>query len=116
MPERDSKGRFPKGNGAGVGGAAKAVRPAFTPANQPAPAEKSAGWDVAKEIRERIAARRHEILEAQFARATDPAHAQGHAAATDLLNRILPPRQEISGAEGGPLEIRRVIVDPKSDD
>jgi hypothetical protein len=40
-----------------------------------------------------------EILEAQFARALDLSHPQGHAAAKDLLDRICPPesRQTIAG-------------------
>lgn len=70
------------------------ARKPFSKANQPAPVEKSAGWDVAREIRDRIAARRNEVLDAQFARALDQAHPQGHAAAKDLLDRIVPPESK----------------------
>lgn len=109
---------FPKGNGAGVGGAAKGgKRPAFTPDNQPSPEEKAAGHDVAKEIRERIAERRHAILAAEIERAVDVNHPQGHSAAHKLLERLSPTvaKQEISGPDGGPQEIVRRIIDPASD-
>ena len=93
-----------RGNGPGHGGPAKGTssRPAFTRDNQPTPERKSAGWDVAAEIRDQIAARRGEILAAQFKRALEVSHPQGHAAAADLLNRVMPPieRREITGAVG----------------
>ena len=107
-----------KGNGAGIGGPAKGgKRPAFSADNQPSPEEKSAGHDVAKEIRERIAARRTEIIEAEIARAIKVDHPQGHSAAHKLLERLSPTvaKQEISGPGGGPQEIIRRIVDPASD-
>jgi hypothetical protein len=73
---------------------ARDARP-FSSTNQPDPAAKSAGWDVAREIRERIAARKNELLEAQFTRALSIEHPQGHQAAADLMNRIMPPKTEI---------------------
>lgn len=120
MAERDPKtGRFPprpnaapKG-GVGIGGPAKGAGVKITAETQPSPEAKSAGKAVAQEIRARIAAKRNEILEAQFTRALDVNHTHGHAAAKDLLDRILPPQQEISGADGAPLVIERRIVDPK---
>ena len=110
-----------RGNGPGHGGPANGGgnRPArpFSATHQPAPEAKSAGWDVAREIRERIAAKRHEILEAQLARATDPEHPQGHQAATDLLNRVMPPieKREVSGPDGGPMTLEIEIVRPGQD-
>ena len=58
----------------------------------------------AAEARRIVTERMHEILEIQFARALDISHPQGHAAAVDLLNRIMPPvhRQELTGADGSP--------------
>jgi hypothetical protein len=105
-----------RGNGPGHGGPAKGGgnRPAqpFTAENQPPPEAKSAGWEVAAEIRQRIAERRHELLNAQFARALDTQHPQGHQAAADLLNRVMPPieKREVSGASGGPLSVEVAIV------
>jgi hypothetical protein len=103
------------GNGAGHGGPAKGAgwggpangtgRPCarFTPENQPAPEAKVAGKEFAAEARRRVIERLPEILEAQFARALDISHPQGHAAAKDLLDRICPPesRQTIAG-DGSP--------------
>jgi hypothetical protein len=86
----------------------------LTAETQPSPEAKSAGKSVAKEIRDRIAAKRNEILDAQFARALDVNHTHGHAAAKDLLDRIVPPQQEIGGMDGGALVIERRIVDPKA--
>ena len=63
-----------------------------------------AGKEAAAEARRIVTERMHEILEIQFARALDISHPQGHAAAVDLLNRIMPPihRQELTGADGSP--------------
>ena len=97
------------GNGAGKGpghgpakGGGNAPAKPFTAKNQPAPEAKSAGKEVAAEARERIAARVNELLDAQFGRALDPSHPQGHQAAADLLNRVMPPvqKQELTGADG----------------
>jgi hypothetical protein len=68
---------------------------AFSADYQPPPEAKAAGHDIARAIRERIAARKDEILSAQLARATDPAHPQGHQAAADLLNRVMPPESKV---------------------
>ena len=97
----------PKGNGPGYGGPAKGARrgngrEAFTPEAQPSPDAKRAGHEVAAEIRAKIAARKDEILEAQLARATDEHNPSGHAAAVDLLNRIMPPVSKIELSEATP--------------
>jgi hypothetical protein len=92
-----------KGNGAGHGGAASGAgygpgagpAKAFTADNQPPGEAKSAGKEVAAEIKAQIAARKEEILAAQFTRALDPLHPQGHAAAKDLLDRIAPPTAQL---------------------
>ena len=109
MAERDPvTGRFPKSNaparGAGHGGPAKgaSVAPPFAADNQPPGAAKSAGKEVAAEIRAKIAARKDDILEAQLARATDALNPSGHAAAVDLLNRIMPPVSKIELSEATP--------------
>ena len=112
----------PKGNGAGKGpgygpGAGPSA-PLFTADNQPAPEAKSAGKEVAAEIKAQIAARRGEILEAQFTRALDTAHPQGHAAAKDLLDRIAPPetKQTVSGDADAPLAFTIVTGVPRAED
>ena len=84
----NGSGKGPAG-GAGYGGPARAPEP-FSAENQPPPEAKSAGHDVARAIRERIAAAKDAILDAQITRATDPTHPQGHQAAADLLNRVAP--------------------------
>ena len=97
----------PKGNGPGWGGPAKGARrgdgrAAYTADTQPSPDAKRAGHEVAAEIRAKIAARKDEILEAQLARATDEHNPSGHAAAVDLLNRIMPPVSKIELSEVTP--------------
>ena len=77
----------------------------FSSTNQPSPAAKSAGQAVAAEIRERIAARRHEIIDKQFERALALDHPQGHQAAKDLLDRIMPPETKISVEKTNPDEM-----------
>ncbi len=96
-----------KGNGPGYGGPAKGARrgngrEAYTADTQPSPDAKRAGHEVAAEIRAKIAARKDEILEAQLARATDEHNPSGHAAAVDLLNRIMPPVSKIELSEATP--------------
>ena len=51
-----------------------------------------------------------EIVEAQLGRALDPLHPQGHAAAVDLLNRIMPPetRATLAGDPDAPVAITRI--------
>jgi hypothetical protein len=98
-----------KGNGAGHGGAATGpgygpgAGPAksFTAEQQPTGEAKSAGKEVAAEIKAQIAARKEEILAAQFTRALDPLHPQGHAAAKDLLDRIAPPESKTDVTSNG---------------
>ena len=98
-----------KGNGAGHGGAASGPgygpsagpAKAFTADNQPTGEAKSAGKEVAAEIKAQIAARKEEILAAQFTRALDPLHPQGHAAAKDLLDRIAPPESKTDVTTNG---------------
>ena len=101
--------------GAGWGGTARGMRRApFGPENRPSPEAQSAGRAVAKEARARIAAHAAEIVQAQLDRAMDPAHPQGHAAAVDLLNRIMPPetRQTLAGDPTAPIHrIERVILE-----
>ena len=95
---------------------AKGTRPPFGEQPQPPPWSKSAGWAAAAEIKAEIVARKKAILEAQMARALDPAHPQGHAAAVNLLDRIMPPESKATLAGDGeaPLitRIERVIIGP----
>ena len=103
--------------GAGTGGPARGepARAAFGVAPQPPAWTKSEGRAVAAEIRRSIAERRQALLEAQMARALDPAHPQGHAAAVNLLDRIMPPESKatLAGDDDAPLitKIERVRVD-----
>ena len=74
---------------------------------------------MAAEMRASIAERRQALLEAQMARALNPEHPQGHAAAVNLLDRIMPPESKatIAGDDDAPLitRIERVIVDKPSE-
>jgi hypothetical protein len=113
----------PKGNGPGYGGPAKGARrgngrEAFTPEAQPLPDAKRAGHEVAAEIRARIAAKKDAILDAQLARATAVMHPAGHAAAVDLLNRIMPPesKQTIAGDPDAPMAFTIVTGVPRAED
>ena len=97
----------PKGNGPGWGGPSKGVRrgdgrEAYTADTQPSPDAKRAGHEVAAEIRARIAEHKDAILDAQLARAKDALNPSGHAAAVDLLNRIMPPVSKIELSEATP--------------
>ena len=97
----------PKGNGPGYGGPAKGARrgngrDGFTSEAQPLPDAKRAGHEVAAEIRARIAKEKDAILDAQLARAKDEKNPSGHAAAVDLLNRIMPPVSKIELSEATP--------------
>ena len=88
----------------------------FTSEKQPAPWSKAAGWAAAAEIKAEIVARKKAILDAQLARALDPAHPQGHAAAVNLLDRIMPPesKQTLAGDPDAPVaitRIERVVID-----
>ena len=65
-----------------------------------------------------VAERAAEIVEAQLGRALDPLHPQGHAAAVDLLNRIMPPetRATLAGDPDAPVaitRIERIIIEPQ---
>ncbi|MFN8995716.1 MAG: hypothetical protein ACK5X3_18900 [Pseudomonadota bacterium] len=121
----------PKGNGPGHGGPARGASasgagygPGASPAksfaadHQPSGEAKSAGHEIAAEIRARIAARKEEIIAAQFSRALDPMHPQGHAAAKDLLDRIAPPetKQTVSGDADAPLAFTIVTGVPRAED
>jgi hypothetical protein len=113
----------PKGNGPGYGGPAKGVRrgdgrEAFTPEAQPSPDAKRAGHEVAAEIRAKIAEHKDAILDAQLARAKDALNPSGHAAAVDLLNRIMPPesKQTVSGDADAPLAFTIVTGVPRAED
>jgi hypothetical protein len=73
---------------------------------------------VAAELRARVAERAAEIFEAQLGRALDPLHPQGHAAAVDLLNRIMPPETKatLAGDPDAPVaitRIERIIIEPQ---
>jgi hypothetical protein len=83
------------GKGPGYGPGAGPSAPPFTADNQPTGEAKSAGKEVAAELKAKIAARKEEILEAQFMRALNQEHPQGHAAAKDLLDRIAPPTAQL---------------------
>lgn len=74
----------------------------FSRTNQPSPEAKKAGHEVAAEIRARIAAHKEAILQAQLDRALSAEHPQGHQAAKDLLDRIMPPESKISVAATNP--------------
>lgn len=75
--------------GAGYGGpASNAPRTPFTPDNQPSPEEKVAGHDVAREVRDRIAARRFEITDRLIENAISGTEAGSNAAGQYLLNRL----------------------------
>lgn len=107
MPRGGARSTTRRGNGAG-----KPAK-AFGANNQPAAEAKSAGHAVAAEIRERIAARKNEILDAQFDRALNLEHPQGHQAAADLLNRVMPPESKVqaevsvgAGVDAPPPETR----------
>jgi hypothetical protein len=89
------------GKGPGYGPGAGPSAPPFTADNQPTGEAKSAGKEVAADIKAKIAARREEILAAQFTRALDTAHPQGHAAAKDLLDRIAPPESKTDVTTNG---------------
>ena len=121
---------FPPGNGAGkgpaqgsgmgfgIGGPARGMRAPFGPENHPSGEAKAFGRAVAAELRARVAERAAEIFEAQLGRALDPLHPQGHAAAVDLLNRIMPPETKatLAGDPDGPLaitRIERIIIEPQ---
>ena len=115
QPGRPATSGTRKGNGAGYGAPKGPGGPAFNASNQPAPEAKSAGHDVAAQIRERISAQRNAIVDAMLARALDTAHPQGHQSSADLLDRIAPKTAKIEhgGPDGGPVLIRRLIVDPR---
>ena len=86
------------GHGYGPGsGPAKA----FTSEQQPTGEAKSAGKEVAAEIKAKIAEHKDAILDAQLARAKDTEHPQGHAAAEALLNRIMPPESKTDVTTNG---------------
>lgn len=113
----------PKGSGPGWGGPAKGARrgdgrAAYTADTQPSPDAKRAGHEVAAEIRARIAEHKDAILDAQLARAKDALNPSGHAAAVDLLNRIMPPesKQTVSGDADAPLAFTIVTGVPRAED
>jgi hypothetical protein len=104
-------------SGAGYGPGAGPAK-AFGANNQPLGEAKSAGHEIASVIKAQIAARKEAILEAQFQRALDPMHPQGHAAAKDLLDRIAPPetKQTVSGDADAPLAFTIVTGVPRAED
>ncbi|MCZ8278310.1 MAG: hypothetical protein O9313_08225 [Acetobacteraceae bacterium] len=103
------------GMGEGWGGPARGMRAPFGEGNHPTGEAKAYGKLLANDMRARIAEHAAEIVQAQLDRAIDPAHPQGHAAAVDLLNRIMPPetRQTLAGDPTAPIHrIERVILEP----
>ena len=107
------------GMGAGCGGPARGMRRApFGPENRPSPEAQSAGKEFAAEARRRVIEHLPEILEAQFSRALDLSHPQGHAAAKALLDMIMPPesRQTLSGAPDAPLAFTVISGVPRAGD
>lgn len=102
-PPYNGKARGGPASGAGWGGPAKGlpVQPPITAETQPSPEAKQAGHEVAAAIRARIAARKEELVDAQFARALNPKHPQGHAAAADLLDRIAPKTAKVEATLRG---------------
>ena len=76
--------------GDGYGGPAKRSPPreAFNAENQPSPEEKAAGHDVAKEVRDRIAARRFEITDRLIENAINGSEQGSNSAGQYLLNRL----------------------------
>ena len=110
---------WPKGNGAGYGGPATGAGAgpgygtgagparAFGAHHQPSALAKIIGKEVAAEAKARIAEKAMELIEAQFQRALDLQHPQGHQAAKDLRDRRMPPerKQELTGADG-----RRFVI------
>lgn len=106
------------GMGFGTGGPAKGAGIPFGPENRPTGEAKAFGRAVAAELRARVAERAAEIFEAQLARALDTNHPQGHAAAVNLLDRIMPPESKatLAGDPDGPVaitRIERIIIEPK---
>ena len=121
FPAGRGPGRGGPAKGAGWGGPAKGAgrpRALFTPDCQPAPEAKVAGKEFAAEARRRVIERLPEILAAQFSRALDLSHPQGHAAAKALLDMICPPesRQTLSGAPDAPLAFTIVTGVPRAED
>ena len=121
----------PKGNGPGHGGPASGApaqgagygpgagaAKSFAADHQPPSEAKSAGKEVAAEIRAKISEHKDAILEAQLARAKDALNPSGHAAAVDLLNRIMPPetKQTVSGDADAPLAFTIVTGVPRAED
>ena len=116
-PGRGGPARGP-GAGPGYGGPAHGLRLPFGPGNTPSGEAKAFGRAVAAELRARVAERAAEIFEAQLGRALDPLHPQGHAAAVDLLNRIMPPETKatLAGDPDAPVaitRIERIIIEPQ---
>jgi hypothetical protein len=111
MPERDARGRFPKGNGsAGQWGGPKKGE-----GSQVDLAEvRHLRWDADNLAqKEEVAAEMRAVLYnvARFGEA----EAARINAADKLLDRIegkATQRSEVSGKEGGAIRIERVIIDP----
>ena len=109
------------GMGLGIGGPAQGAGTPFGPESRPTGEAKVFGRAVAAELRARVAERAAEIIEAQLARALDPNHPQGHAAAVNLLDRIMPPETKatLAGDPDAPVaitRIERIIIEPKQID
>lgn len=108
---KPNRGSFPPGNG-GWGGAKRGGQSA-SKAGVAGPGRGITGKSVAEIMaaagaRELAAERWMAILEDP----THPKHADMIAKAADRLDGAPIQRNELSGADGGPMVIRRVIVDP----
>jgi hypothetical protein len=123
MTERDpATGRFPKGSGVPAGGAGNGPpkeRAAFTPDAQPPALHKVVGKEVAQEVRARIAARKHEIVDRLIDNALHGETAQSNQAGIYLINQVAgTPAQSVDvTSDGGPLTVVvRRIVDTSAPD
>lgn len=93
-PIGPNKGTRPKGSGipargAGLHGAASGVpAQAFSAEAQPEPEAKSAGKEVAREARERIAAKKNAILDRLIKNAIEGSESASNQAGIYLINQI----------------------------
>ena len=84
-------------------GPKKGAKPAFSDTHQPSGEEKSAGKAVAAEIRERIAAKRHELVDRLLTLSEHAENEQVRLAATNAaLDRLVgKPAQSVDLTSGG---------------
>lgn len=88
--------------GEGYGGpASHAPRASFSAENQPAPEAKAAGHDVAREVRDRIAARRFEITDRLIHNAINGTEQGSNQAGQFLINKLVPPSAAVDVTSAG---------------